>query len=424
MLLKVKALGGCTICTMNGNKPNYSDVVYSFDFWEDKLSHEEQVKEFLDLVDERYSNALKEDTIKTKDGKWTNKGKEGTHGKFKTKKEADAQRKAMFANGFHEAYEVKNWMGTGAPLKISEKYAVFHRSNYLSLVFDISNSKEFRKLSKNPSNGYLVTTFNTLEEVKDYFDEEAAKSGGYRTKVKYVDKKDNPLYFESSYYSDIYYESLKSRKTNESLKESVPSFDEWYQDMTGIYTSDLTDDEYDMLLDDPYLMSEYDNYIANLHESLSVGDKFENKNGATVEIVEPTKSGDIQYKIKAKGSKDFEVKKGSESSVMNMLNKNGYKKLNESLNESLDDRKAIKYHLNHTLPFGAEYAEIDNMDLVDSNPDGSNVYKVDIKYSTTYYWTEYDSDRVPHRRSERGYDYATNYYLVDDIGNVTLLENY
>ena len=46
---------------------------------------------------------LSEDTIKTKDGKWTNKGDEGTHGKFRTKKQADAQRKAMFANGYHES---------------------------------------------------------------------------------------------------------------------------------------------------------------------------------------------------------------------------------------------------------------------------------------------------------------------------------
>ncbi len=42
---------------------------------------------------------LTEDTIK-QNGKWVNKGKEGTHGKFKTKKEANAQRKAMFANGY------------------------------------------------------------------------------------------------------------------------------------------------------------------------------------------------------------------------------------------------------------------------------------------------------------------------------------
>lgn len=42
---------------------------------------------------------IKEDTVK-KDNKWVNKGKEGTHGEFKTKKAADAQRKAMFANGY------------------------------------------------------------------------------------------------------------------------------------------------------------------------------------------------------------------------------------------------------------------------------------------------------------------------------------
>ena len=43
---------------------------------------------------------IKEDTVKIKDGKWTNKGEEGTHGTFRTKKQADAQRKAMFANGY------------------------------------------------------------------------------------------------------------------------------------------------------------------------------------------------------------------------------------------------------------------------------------------------------------------------------------
>lgn len=41
-----------------------------------------------------------EDTIKKSNGKWTNKGKDGEHGEFDTKKQADAQRKAMFANGY------------------------------------------------------------------------------------------------------------------------------------------------------------------------------------------------------------------------------------------------------------------------------------------------------------------------------------
>lgn len=55
-----------------------------------------------DFIDE----SLKEDTVK-QNGKWVNKGKEGTHGKFNTKKAADAQRKAMFANGYKESLTEK-----------------------------------------------------------------------------------------------------------------------------------------------------------------------------------------------------------------------------------------------------------------------------------------------------------------------------
>ena len=46
--------------------------------------------------------SINEDTVKTKDGKWANVGKDGKvdSGKFRTKKEADAQRKAMFANNY------------------------------------------------------------------------------------------------------------------------------------------------------------------------------------------------------------------------------------------------------------------------------------------------------------------------------------
>lgn len=46
-----------------------------------------------------FDESLTEDTVK-QNGKWVNKGKEGTHGEFKTKKAADQQRKAMYAQGF------------------------------------------------------------------------------------------------------------------------------------------------------------------------------------------------------------------------------------------------------------------------------------------------------------------------------------
>ena len=53
-------------------------------------------------ITEPKEECLTEDTVKQANGKWVNKGEEGTHGEFNTKKEADAQRKAMFANGYKE----------------------------------------------------------------------------------------------------------------------------------------------------------------------------------------------------------------------------------------------------------------------------------------------------------------------------------
>lgn len=54
------------------------------------------------------SAKLVEDTVK-QGNSWVNKGKKGTHGKFKSKKQADAQRKAMFARGYKaESYDQLN----------------------------------------------------------------------------------------------------------------------------------------------------------------------------------------------------------------------------------------------------------------------------------------------------------------------------
>nr|DAI08012.1 MAG TPA: antirestriction protein [Caudoviricetes sp.] len=69
---------------------------------------EEENPEISEPLDE--SKKVCEDTVK-QGNKWVNKGKDGTHGTFKTKKAADAQRKAMFANKgkkstFGEGFEV------------------------------------------------------------------------------------------------------------------------------------------------------------------------------------------------------------------------------------------------------------------------------------------------------------------------------
>ena len=90
------------------------------------------------------ASTMNEDTVKTKDGKWTNKGDEGTHGKFKTKKEADAQRKAIFANGFKENLKesIYDWPviidDTRIQLPITENELIyFIETNLLNSKYNI-----------------------------------------------------------------------------------------------------------------------------------------------------------------------------------------------------------------------------------------------------------------------------------------------
>lgn len=87
----------CSKCEdekMKRIKDKHEKLKKDFSDYKNKQSKELDKEELFEKDDE-----LEEDTIKSGSG-WTNKGKEGTHGKFKTKKDADAQRKAMFANGY------------------------------------------------------------------------------------------------------------------------------------------------------------------------------------------------------------------------------------------------------------------------------------------------------------------------------------
>lgn len=86
--------------------------------------------------EEKRNRTIKEDTVK-QGSHWVNKGKEGTHGKFKTKKAADAQRRAMFANsdknrnfgeGLNESFkEMIDWDGLN--FEIYDKLSNYLREN-------------------------------------------------------------------------------------------------------------------------------------------------------------------------------------------------------------------------------------------------------------------------------------------------------
>jgi len=69
---------------------------------------------------------------------------------------------------------------------------------------------------------------------------------------------------------------------------------------------------------------------------LNTGDRFKNRNGVVITIVEPTKDGRIQYRI------GDEVRIGSERSIQNMLYANNYLRINESLKESTTKQTILK----------------------------------------------------------------------------------
>lgn len=85
--------------TTDSEGVNYNAII-----WKDKKRESLKPRRFAEC---EATDKANEDTKKLKNGKWANVGKDGKvdSGTFRTKKEADAQRRAMFANGLGESYE-------------------------------------------------------------------------------------------------------------------------------------------------------------------------------------------------------------------------------------------------------------------------------------------------------------------------------
>lgn len=111
--------------------------------------------------------SLLEDTIKNSKGKWVNKGKEGTHGEFDTKKEADAQRKAMYANGYKEnlTEDVEEENSTEEELKEPEA----------EVKIDLEKFKPW---------GKAVDTYNQIQEAGKMEDFERVLEEGWPDGIK------------------------------------------------------------------------------------------------------------------------------------------------------------------------------------------------------------------------------------------------
>ena len=141
-----------------GDYKKAKDILFNIVHYHNKNLNKDvyfELDEILDDITALYSGlgdgeeeSLSEDTIKQGNA-WVNKGKEGTHGKFRTKKEADAQRKAMFAN--------------------KRKGATFgeelNESAYEDFMNEIRQTDEYHKISKILERAYKALPFEQYKKV-------------------------------------------------------------------------------------------------------------------------------------------------------------------------------------------------------------------------------------------------------------------
>lgn len=128
----------------------YPDISEEDEDYLTSLSYKGLVKE---IRNRGWDEILKLDEDTVKQGKhWVNKGDSGkTHGKFATKKAADAQRKAMFANGY-KAESLNE--------ESSDSIGIFHNDN--GIDYDIIERSESGKnlLLRHPRGSKWIVAWN------------------------------------------------------------------------------------------------------------------------------------------------------------------------------------------------------------------------------------------------------------------------
>lgn len=209
-----KALGisprNITVNTMNGPGGGWPEISISGsldDLYKALLVYTDGDSEYaLDLLSdysdvdidvyEYFGESLHEDTVKQ--GKyWVNKGDEGTHGKFRTKKAADEQRKAMFARGY-KAESLLN-EGSRLPKKSWKKIDTIEGETYYGSVYS-------------PKAGKYGFYGNEI-----VFDGKRLPKNGSKVLVDIYELPEDDDYIEDPSYP--YYALLNKNKA-ESLKES------------------------------------------------------------------------------------------------------------------------------------------------------------------------------------------------------------
>lgn len=212
---------------------------------------EESAKKYVDLIDsgidfEDQSNfdnldeSLNEDTVK-QGSSWVNKGKEGTHGKFKTKKEADAQRKAMFANKKRGAKWGESLEEDASTVNPGTADATFI-ANYL--VDAINGEWDTIKLYNSIVEALKEANFtDIIPVIQDIVEEENVHVGQLQKALETISPDTAKIQsgeVEADGQLQKGEEEESEEPTIESLKESIGD-DDWDDfELAGIYGGDLT----------------------------------------------------------------------------------------------------------------------------------------------------------------------------------------
>lgn len=259
------------------------------------VSHDKGMAEYLAYGDAdnddfeyyiKYINKrLNEDTVKTSKGKWVNKGEEGTHGTFDTKKEADAQRKAMFASGYK-----------GESLKETEEDSLRDTlfTEYQSKYTPDTHDTIYNEIKDKYNDETLATqVVSSLEnDYKSWFDESLKEE----FKTYYISYKDSEGTFKDKYV-DLPIRATSKEEAEEKFLKDHPNIkscdykvisqeslkEDWRDDK---FTEDDFSTYVAKMKSDAYRLSNSIQYMINKHPEYA--DLFDNLVSEIVDIFSRT----------------------------------------------------------------------------------------------------------------------------------------
>ena len=197
-----------------------------------KLSDFDRLMKILD------SDMLSEDIEKTTSGKWVNRGKEGTHGEFKTKKAASEQQKAMFAQGYktesiNENYSLRYDIEytddgdvksittiDGKTLELGQKI----NDDYIT-KFDLNTNKVYLNKNQNLKNGNDYIIDDVIEYI-DTLNEDLTQDILQDLEDKDINY-DKDKETEREIKLELAKQGIKTESINENIGQDVSKYQKW-----------------------------------------------------------------------------------------------------------------------------------------------------------------------------------------------------